>query len=223
MALSPPRTAAVAFFDMPGSTKIMKQNPREAIPPMLRHNAICRMMIESNNGRVVKELGDGLMARFENTGDAVTCAFQVIRCLRAHAGRIRTKVSIAYGAVWDIENQQGDRDVYGTPVHVSQRMSEYAVKDTILIEEKDKGTIVEWLGARILQFDACRPKSEAIRAQGRTGFSSAKGCVSWAAIAAPYKGPWHTANHPLSLDGKRALLPLLAFSICAGRPSCTLP
>ena len=144
--LPKPHIAAVAFFDMPGSTNMMKRNPRKAIPAMLHHNATCRMIIESNDGRVVKELGDGLMVRFTHVGDAVTCAFLVIRCLREHAGRMRTKVSVAYGTVWDIENQQGDRDVYGTPVHKSHRMSEHAVEDTILIEEKDKAYIAEWLG-----------------------------------------------------------------------------
>ena len=95
---------------------MMKQSPREAVPAMLGHNAICRMIIESNNGCVIKDLGDGLMVRFDHTGKAVACAFQVIRCLREHAGRIRTKVSVAYGMLWDIENPRGDQDVYGPPV-----------------------------------------------------------------------------------------------------------
>ena len=145
--------AAIAFFDMPGSTNMMKQSPREAIPTMLHHNAICRMIIESNNGSVIKELGDGLMVRFGNIGVAMTCAFQVIRCLREHAGLVRTKVSVAFGMLWDIKNPHGDQDVYGTPVHMSQRMSEHATKDTILIEEKDREVVEEWLGGRIKNSD----------------------------------------------------------------------
>ena len=145
--------AAIAFFDMPGSTNMMKQSPREAVPPMLRHNAICLMIIESNNGSVIKELGDGLMVRFDHIGDAVTCALHVIRCLREHAGLIRTKVSVAYGMLWDIKNPRGDQDVYGPPVHMSQRMSEHATEGTILIEEKDKELVGEWLGNRITDLD----------------------------------------------------------------------
>ena len=143
--LPKPDFGAVAFFDMPGSTNMMKQGPRKAVPTMLRHNAICIMIIESNNGCVIKELGDGLMVRFEHIGDAVTCAFQVIRCLREHAGLVRTKVSVAFGMIWDIENPHGDQDVYGQPVHMSQRMSEHATEDTILIEEKDRELVQEWL------------------------------------------------------------------------------
>lgn len=148
-----PHVAAIAFFDMPGSTKMMKRNPHDAIPSTLRHNIICLMIIESNNGRVIKELGDGMMVRFEDVGTAVTCAVQVIRCLREHAGRIRTKVSVACGMLWDIENPRGDQDVYGPPVHMSQRMSEHATKDTILIEEKDRGIVQEWLGNGITSPD----------------------------------------------------------------------
>ena len=36
---------------------------------------------------------------------------------------------------------------------MSQRMSEHATKDTILIEEKDRGIVQEWLGNGITSQD----------------------------------------------------------------------
>ena len=61
-------------------------------------------------------------------------------------GAIRTKVSIAVGTVWKIEGRHGGYDVYGTPVHTSARMSEHARKNTILIDEREKKAVIEWLG-----------------------------------------------------------------------------
>ena len=141
-----PRMGAIVFFDMPGSTGMMKRNPRTAIPAMLRHNAMCRVIIEPNKGKIVKELGDGLMVQFINTGEAIGCAVKVIQNLRKHGGGICTKATVSFGTLWNVRNPSGDRDVYGTPVHVSARMSSYAVKDTILIDGKDKEPAVDWLG-----------------------------------------------------------------------------
>ena len=125
---------------------------------MLHHNIICLMIIESNNGRVIKELGDGMMVRFEDVGTAVTCAVQVTRCLREHVGRMRTRASVACGTLWDVKNSRGDQDVYGPPVHMSQRMSEHAIEDTILIEGREKEIVVGWLEGSKLVVKLSRSK-----------------------------------------------------------------
>lgn len=141
-----PSLGAVAFFDLPGSTSLMKRDPREAIPVMLLHNAMCRVIVESNGGYVVKELGDGLMVHFVNIGAGVKCALEVIQNLLQYGESIRTKVSIAVGAVWKVESRHGGYDVYGTPVHTSARMSEHARKNTILIDARERNLVTEWLG-----------------------------------------------------------------------------
>ena len=53
-----------------------------AVPRMILHNSLCGAIIRLNEGTIVKELGDGLMVRFANAGDAVVCAVRVIRNLR---------------------------------------------------------------------------------------------------------------------------------------------
>lgn len=140
-----PSMGAIAFFDMPRSTKMMKQDPRKAVPIMLGHNAMCRAIIKSNGGKIVKELGDGLMVRFAYVGNALDCAITAIQNLRRHGGGICTKATVAVGTLWNVKNSAGHNDVYGTPVHVSHRMTTHAVKNTILIDAKDKEPAVEWL------------------------------------------------------------------------------
>ena len=113
---------------------------------MLLHNSMCRVIIESNVGTVVTELGDGLMAHFGNMGVAASCAHKVVLNLLLHGGPIRTKASIAVGTVWKIKSRHGGYDVHGTPVHIGARMSEHARKNTLLIDEKEKKAVIEWLG-----------------------------------------------------------------------------
>ena len=119
--------------------------PARAIQAMLRHNAICGAVIKPNGGKIIKEVGDGVMAAFDSAGAAVECAIKVIRCLREHGGSTHTKAVVASGTLWRAKNSSGDCDVYGTPVHVSARMAEHAVKDAILMDEKDGEPVREWL------------------------------------------------------------------------------
>ena len=152
-----PRVGAIAF-DLPGSTKVMKSDPHVAIPRMILHNSMCTAIIRLNEGTIVKELGDGLMVGFDNVGDAVSCAIKVIKNLREHGGGVRTKVTVAFGTLWDVENSSGEPDVYGTPVHVSSRMEMYAVENTIVIDEKDRESIVEWFDPPEFKIDPLRKK-----------------------------------------------------------------
>ena len=153
-----PSVGAIAFFDLPGSTKMMKNDPHMAVPCMILHNAMCRAIIRLNNGTIVKELGDGLMVRFDNAGYAIRCAVRVIKNLRKYGGGVCTKVTVAFGTLWDVKNSSGEPDVYGTPVHVSSRMEMYAVENTIVIDEKDRESIVEWFDPPEFKIEPLRKK-----------------------------------------------------------------
>ena len=153
-----PSVGAIAFFDLPGSTKMMKSDPHMAVPRMILHNAMCRAIIRLNKGTIVKELGDGLMVRFDNAGYAIRCAVRVIKNLQEHGGGVCTKVTVAFGTIWDVRNSSGEPDVYGTPVHVSSRMERHALKNTIVIDEKDRESIVEWFERRKFRIRPLRGK-----------------------------------------------------------------
>ena len=94
-----PKMGAIVFFDMPGSTGMMKRDPRTAIPAMFQHNAMCRVIIESNKGRIVKELGDCLMVKFANAGTAVSCAIKALQNLRKYGNGARTRATVSYGTI----------------------------------------------------------------------------------------------------------------------------
>lgn len=133
-------TYTVAHFDLKGSTKLMQSDAYSAITKMLLHNKICRNIIEKNDGKVIKELGDAVMVTFNGTGKACSCAIKIIRNLKKHEKDIRTKVTISHGTLWNIKTTK-EEDVYGEPVNRCTRMSKYANEDCILFEEKAYLTI----------------------------------------------------------------------------------
>ena len=136
----------------------MKKDPHVAVPRMILHNSLCAAITRLNKGIIVKELGDGLVVRFANAGDAVGCAVRVIRNLRDRAGGVCTRATVAFGTLWDVRNSSGEPDVYGTPVHVSSRTERHAVENTIIIEAKDKESIVEWFERREFKIRVLRRK-----------------------------------------------------------------
>ncbi len=137
-------TSAIAHFDLQGSTKMMIKNPYETITKMLLHNKMCCNVIEQNNGTVIKELGDAVLAMFKTSGMACSCAIKVIRNLKKYGDGIHTKVTISSGTTWKIQTRQ-DEDVYGIPVNLCDRMSKHAVLNCVLIEDHSYSTIKEWI------------------------------------------------------------------------------
>ena len=83
-----PSVGAIVFFDLPGSTRAMK-DPHAAVPRMISHNSLCGAITRLNKGTIVKDLGDGLMVRFDNAGDAVVCGRSISGLRMFGAYRIR--------------------------------------------------------------------------------------------------------------------------------------
>jgi hypothetical protein len=125
---------AVAHFDLPSSTVQMRKNQPKAITRMLIHNKICRGIIEENNGNVIKELGDAVLATFSNTPSACECALKVIYNFKQSKLGITTKVTITAGTIEKILTANKS-DVYGLPVNLCNRMAKEACANSITIEE----------------------------------------------------------------------------------------
>lgn len=134
----------VAHFDLPQSTQQMIENPHTTITEMITHNKICRNIIEKNNGSVIKELGDAVMATFKNSGIACECAIKIIRNMKKYGNGMQTKVTITTGTIETVTTYQ-KADIYGIPVNLCNRMSKHAKVDSILIEESRYRPIKDWL------------------------------------------------------------------------------
>ena len=77
------QTLTFLFTDIEGSTRLWERYREPMKHALERHDAILRGAVESSNGDVVKTTGDGLMAVFASTADAVSA------CLKAQQGLVR--------------------------------------------------------------------------------------------------------------------------------------
>ena len=135
---------AIAHFDLTGSTKKMIKDQENTITEMLTHNKICRNLIETNGGAVIKELGDAVLATYPNAPKACQSALNVIDNFQKYGQGIVTKVTITAGTLEKVKTAK-EPDIYGVPVNLCDRMSKHTSSNSIVIEEKRFEDIKSWL------------------------------------------------------------------------------
>jgi class 3 adenylate cyclase len=96
------------------------------------HNAITRNALRDFGGREVKHTGDGLMASFLTTSDAIQCAIAIQRSFAAHnesspGAPLYVRIGLSAGEPVEEEN-----DLFGTAVQLAARTCAYAQPGQIL-------------------------------------------------------------------------------------------
>jgi class 3 adenylate cyclase/tetratricopeptide (TPR) repeat protein len=136
-------TAVVLFTDLVGSTELRGRLGEEAAEDLRRrHDRLLAQAVEGNDGRVVKGLGDGIMATFAGASDAVAAAVAIQQAVERlnRSGKMPVPLAVRVGlSAGDVAFE--DDDVHGTPVIEASRLCAVAVGGEILASE-----IVRWLG-----------------------------------------------------------------------------
>jgi TolB-like protein/class 3 adenylate cyclase len=92
--------------------------------------------IVSHRGQIIKNTGDGFLASFDSTVDALRCAVEIQREIAAGeaaaplGSRIRLRVGLNFGEV--IRDQD---DIYGTSVNVAARLEQFSAPGGIVISD----------------------------------------------------------------------------------------
>jgi adenylate cyclase len=92
--------------------------------------------IVSHRGRVIRNTGDGFIATFDSTIDALRCSFEIQREIAENEAaeppdrRIQVRIGLNVGDVI-IEPE----DIYGTSVNVAARLEQYAPPGGIVISD----------------------------------------------------------------------------------------
>lgn len=126
------RERAILFADLRGSTALyLKLGNTEAATVITHSLAMLGQIIARAGGRVVKTLGDGLMAAFDDAEGAVEAAASLHdsleRIVPVHespkdkAPAIKLKVALAWG-----ETVEVDGDCFGDAVNVAARLLDLA-------------------------------------------------------------------------------------------------
>ena len=78
-------TATVLFTDLVGSTELRSRLGEDTAEELRRHHdRLVAGAVEANRGRLVKNLGDGVMATFTGASDALAAAVAIQQALDRH-------------------------------------------------------------------------------------------------------------------------------------------
>jgi class 3 adenylate cyclase len=123
------RLAAIMFTDIVGYTAMMGNDEQKAMEILRQNRAIQKPLIEQNNGKWLKEIGDGVLAQFDSAYDSVLCALKIQRAaMMGFDAKIR--IGIHLGDV-TIENE----DVFGDGVNIASRLQDIADPGGVYISE----------------------------------------------------------------------------------------
>lgn len=136
---------AVVFADVVGSTRLYEQlGDARARDTVARCLKVMTLATEKHAGRVVKTMGDEIMATFRTAAAAVEAACLMQAMIKEHlrdAGvPVDIRIGLHYGPVMEEED-----DIFGSTVHTANRMTSQAKAQQIITT----GSTVEQLPANL--------------------------------------------------------------------------
>lgn len=110
------RLAAIMFSDIVDFTALMGSDEAATLAVIQANEEIHVKAFATHGGRLLKRLGDGLLASFDTASGAVECARDIQEAV-SNDGRYRIRIGIHLGEV--IES---DGDVHGDGVNIASRI-----------------------------------------------------------------------------------------------------
>ena len=90
--------AAIMFTDIVGYTALMGNDEQKAFDLLKRNREIHLKAIEPYDGRLIKELGDGVLLSFPSVSDALLAAMDIQEAC-AKTTDIHLRIGIHYGEI----------------------------------------------------------------------------------------------------------------------------
>lgn len=145
------RLRAVLFVDMVESVRLIHQDPEGTVRRWREFMAQVRgEQLPRHQGRMVKPLGDGMLAEFESAVDSVHCALamqQIIERGNAdlpEASRIRLRIGINLADV-----MADDIDIYGEGVNLAARLMAQGGAGDIVVSASVRDQLTDGLDVTI--------------------------------------------------------------------------
>jgi class 3 adenylate cyclase len=121
--------SAIMFSDIVGYTTMMATDEATALRALEVSGRIHRDRIVRNGGRLLKELGDGVLAMFDSVSSAVATAREIQSSAKAE-GLFQLRIGIHLGEV-----TVSAGDVFGDGVNIAARIEAFAEPGTIVASE----------------------------------------------------------------------------------------
>jgi Tol biopolymer transport system component len=116
------------FTDIVGYTTMMSQDEQATLAILRTNRETHKKLILEFGGHLLKEMGDGILASFDNSTNAVICAAAIQKA--SIENQIELRIGIHMGEV-TFENN----DVFGDGVNIASRIQPLAEPSQILISE----------------------------------------------------------------------------------------
>ena len=124
------RLISVMFTDLMGYTTLMEKNESVALELVKKNRDLHQQSIQKHKGQLVKELGDGFMATFDNIIEAISCAREIQIDAKAREFDIPIRIGLHYGDI-NIDNE----DIFGHGVNMAARIQTIADPGGVYISE----------------------------------------------------------------------------------------
>jgi class 3 adenylate cyclase/pimeloyl-ACP methyl ester carboxylesterase len=132
------RLAAILAADAVGYSRMMRDDEPGTLALLQKHRSeVIDPGIAKHRGRIVKLIGDGLLAEFSSVVEAVDCAAEIQRAMAARNGGLQSQRPMAYriGVHLGDVIVEGD-DLYGDGVNVASRLEGIAGSGGICISRQ---------------------------------------------------------------------------------------
>ncbi|MCU0370487.1 MAG: hypothetical protein MUC31_03640 [Bacteroidales bacterium] len=124
------KLAAIMFTDITGYSALMSKDEKIAMRVLEKNRSIHKSAMSRFNGEYIKEIGDGTLAIFPSSIDAVQCAIAIQKAYRKEPS-IKIRIGIHTG---DIVQKKGD--IFGDGVNIGSRIEAAGEPGGIYISEK---------------------------------------------------------------------------------------
>lgn len=151
---------AVLFADVSGSTRLYETvGDADALTAIGGCLALVRAACEAHGGRVVKTIGDELMAVFPAADRAAEAAAEMQARIFAQPPVARARLAIRVGFHFGLAIEL-DGDVYGDSVNVAARMVALAKGEQILLSGQTANALSPPVRARVREIDLLTVKGK---------------------------------------------------------------
>lgn len=126
--------ATVMFTDIVGSTELIDRVGEAAAHEIRqRHFSLIGDVAEKHGGRVIKNLGDGLMVIFAKAPKAIASASDMQRKVAAHDDQLELRVGLHAG-----ELLRDGNDFFGSTVIIARRLCDRAAANQTIVSSETR-------------------------------------------------------------------------------------
>jgi class 3 adenylate cyclase len=132
------RPITVLFTDIEGSTAYFEKfGDISGLAMVHKFNDVVRKAVDECAGRVVKNIGDGIMATFDDSEKCVEASIEIQRRLKQMnaASEEEHRLMVRIGLHYGMGIIRSDNDVFGDVVNVASRIQSAALPGQILVSD----------------------------------------------------------------------------------------